>query len=720
MSATSFKLRLSKNRTGSAMLHFGCLLRGGNFFWPSRGIGRELFSKWFLWWIAVGMGSGSYVAPGHAGPASAVSDYSEPFRPQYHFTPEKNWMNDPNGMVFYEGEYHLFYQYNPFGDKWGHMSWGHAVSPDMVHWKHLPLALPEENGVMIFSGSAVVDWNNSSGFGQNGQPPLVAIYTGYNTTNNLQYQCIAYSNDKGRTWTKYSGNPVINLNSKDFRDPKVRWYEPTKRWIMSVSLSAEHKVCFYGSTNLKDWTLLSQFGPAGATTGVWECPDMFELPVEGTHEKRWALVVNMNPGSVAGGSGGQYFIGQFDGTNFIADKDSILLPTPEFAPEGKVIANFEGETYGDWKVTGEAFGPGPVRGKFSNQNPVDGYKGERLVNSYFKDDSKTGTLTSPEFEVTQPFLNFLIGGGAQKATRMDLLVDGKVVRTASGADNERLAWSSWNVREFQGRKAVLQIVDEATGGWGHINVDQITLADAPAHPVAEPALWLDYGKDYYAAVSWSDVPKSDGRRLWLGWMSNWEYGQDVPTSPWRSAMSIPREVGLRKTAEGIRLVQKPVREMEKLRGQHFQFKGGDIDEANAWLEKNAIAGNQLELIVNLDATTTGAQGLKVLAGTMEATVIGVDRDRGDVFVDRTQSGNVNFHEKFSGVQLAPLTTRDSKIKLHVFVDACSVEVFVNNGERVITDLVYPSAGSRRVEFYGPSGGAKIDSIEIWKLKSSWR
>jgi fructan beta-fructosidase len=182
--------------------------------------------------------------------------YSEPFRPQFHFTPEKNWMNDPNGLVYYEGEYHLFYQYNPSGDKWGHMSWGHAVSPDMIHWKHLPLALPEADGVMIFSGSAVVDWNNTSGFGKDGKPPMVAIYTGCRAASDgVQFECIAYSNDKGRTWTKYAGNPVIDINSKDFRDPKVQWYEPTKSWIMTVSLSAQHKVRFYGSPNLKDWTL---------------------------------------------------------------------------------------------------------------------------------------------------------------------------------------------------------------------------------------------------------------------------------------------------------------------------------------------------------------------------------------------------------------------------------------------------------------------------------
>jgi sucrose-6-phosphate hydrolase SacC (GH32 family) len=647
--------------------------------------------------------------------------YSEPFRPQFHFTPEKNWMNDPNGLVFYEGEYHLFYQYNPFGNQWGHMSWGHAVSPDMVHWQHLPLALPEADGVMIFSGSAVVDWNNSSGFGKNGKPPMVAIYTGCRAdSDGVQFECIAYSNDKGRTWTKYAGNPVINRNSKDFRDPKVQWYAPTKSWIMTVSLSAEHKVCFYGSQNLKDWTLLSQFGPAGATGGVWECPDLFELPVPGTDEKRWVLAVNINPGSIAGGSGGQYFIGQFDGTKFTPDPGSILQPTPAFAPAGEVIADFEGTNYGDWKTTGDAFGSGPAQGRLADQNPVDGYLGHGLVNSYFHGDASTGTLTSPEFEITKKYLNFLIGGGSQKETRMDLLVNGQVVRTASGDDAERLAWKSWNVSEFKNQKAVLQIVDQATGGWGHINVDQITLADAPAHPAAESALWFDYGPDYYAAVSWSDIPKSDGRRLWLGWMSNWQYGQDVPTSPWRSAMSIPREVGLRKTSEGIRLVQKPVREMEKLRDQHFKFKGGDIADANAWLAKNHIQGNQLELAVELEPQSAGIEGVKVLKGDKEQTVIGVDRERGTVFVDRTQSGNVNFHPKFSGVYDAPLAARDAKVKLHIFVDACSVEVFVNDGEKVFTMLAFPSADSRGVEFFGADKSAKIRSLDVWTLKSIWK
>ena len=705
---------LAENRLGRIYLHLKCLARGGKWSWHLAGLRREIFGRASAIILAAAFFGATLVCA----LADSSRTYSEPFRPQFHFTPEKNWMNDPNGLVFYEGEYHLFYQYNPYGDKWGHMSWGHAVSPDMVHWKHLSLALPEADGVMIFSGSAVIDWNNSSGFGKDGQPPMVAIYTGCRVdSDGVQFECIAYSNDKGRTWTKYAGNPVIDLKSKDFRDPKVQWHEASKRWIMTVSLSAEHKVCFYGSTNLKEWKLLSKFGPAGATGGVWECPDLFELPVQGTHEKRWVLAVNINPGSIAGGSGGQYFIGQFDGMRFVADKDMLGQSVSEFVPAGKVIADFEGETYGDWKTTGNAFGPGPVKGKFPNQNPVDGYKGERLVNSFFNGDATTGTLTSPEFEVTKPFLNFLIGGGSQKETRMDLWVDGKVVRTASGEDGERLAWKSWDVRELLGKSAKLQIVDEAKGGWGHINIDQIMLADAPARAASEAALWFDYGPDYYAAVSWSDVPKSDGRRLWLGWMNNWQYGQDVPTAPWRSAMSIPREVGLRRTSEGIRLVQKPAREMESLRDEHFHFNGGNSDAANAWLVKNKIAGDQLEILVELEPQSNGVEGVQVLKDTKEATVIGVDRNQGRVFVDRTESGIVNFHPKFASRNAAPLDAPHGKVILHIFVDAGSVEAFVNDGECVFTDLVFPSDDSRGVEFIG---AAKISRLDVWKLKSVWK
>ncbi len=243
----------------------------------------------------------------------------EPYRPQFHFSPRQNWTNDPNGLVWFDGEYHLFYQYNPFGDTWGHMSWGHAVSRDLLHWDELPVALAEENGVMIFTGSTVVDERNTSGFCARSKPCMVALYTGHTPRaangRQLQTQNLAYSNDRGRTWTKYSGNPVLDLQMADFRDPHV--FRSADRWVMAVALPNEHKVLFYGSPDLKKWERLSEFGPAGATGGQWECPTLTEIPIEGSRESRWVLKVGLNPGGLQGGSGEQYFVGSFDGARFV-------------------------------------------------------------------------------------------------------------------------------------------------------------------------------------------------------------------------------------------------------------------------------------------------------------------------------------------------------------------------------------------------------------------
>ncbi|HXK04256.1 MAG TPA: glycoside hydrolase family 32 protein [Verrucomicrobiae bacterium] len=247
------------------------------------------------------------------------------YRPQFHFSPSRNWTNDANGLVWFDGEYHLFFQYNPFGDTWGHMSWGHAVSRDLLRWDELPVALAEENGIMIFTGSTVVDERNTSGFCAGGKPCMVAVYTGHTPRaangRPLQTQNLAYSNDRGRTWTKYSGNPVLNLDLPDFRDPHVFWFAPDRRWIMAVALPNDHKVLFYGSPDLKRWDRLGDFGPAGATAGQWECPTLTEVPVEGSSPRRtrWVLKVGLNPGGLQGGSGEQYFVGRFEGGRFLND-----------------------------------------------------------------------------------------------------------------------------------------------------------------------------------------------------------------------------------------------------------------------------------------------------------------------------------------------------------------------------------------------------------------
>jgi len=266
-------------------------------------------------------------------PAQQAQPAPTPWQPAIHFNAAPNWINDPNGPISFDGQYHLFFQENPSGDQWGHMSWGHAVSSDLTHWKQLPVALTEENGTMIFSGSTVEDRDNTSGLcGEAAQMAagsrhdcLVAIYTG--ASSDRQNQNLAASRDGGTTWTKFAGNPVIDPGLKDFRDPKVFWHAASASWVMVVALPTEHKVRIYRSKNLKEWVQASEFGPAGAVGGAWECPDLIELPVRDYKGKRllkadgvrWVLNVNVNPGGPAGGSADQYFVGQFDGFRFTED-----------------------------------------------------------------------------------------------------------------------------------------------------------------------------------------------------------------------------------------------------------------------------------------------------------------------------------------------------------------------------------------------------------------
>ncbi|KUO00607.1 glycosyl hydrolase family 32 [Streptomyces resistomycificus] len=819
--------------------------------------------------------------------AADTPPYSETYRPQFHFTPEKNWMNDPNGLVYYKGEYHLFYQYNPNGNSWGDMSWGHAVSTDLVHWTELPLALSHDDEEMVFSGSAVVDWNNTTGFGTKNNPPMVAIYTSAYKNGGKQAQSIAYSTDRGRTWTRYQGNPVIDIGSNNFRDPKVQWYEPTKSWLMTVSLSAEHKVQFYSSKNLKDWKLQSEFGPQGATGGVWECPDLFPLAVDGDKKNiKWVLVVNINPGGIAGGSGSQYFIGDFDGKKFTADdKGSYTPPTgtvvqdfegtgfgewtttgtafgqgpatgavdwqgavtgfdgqglansfhggdgatgtltsPEFTvdspylnfkvgggrhpheagtvmdrtpPEGTVLADFEGGTYGDWTATGDAFGTAPANGTLPDQGQVSGFLGDGLANTFLNGDSTTGTLTSPEFTIDKKHINFLIGGGNHPAdsdnpTAVELLVDGQVVRSSTGKDGEALNWDSWDVGDLAGKKAHIKIVDNNSGGWGHLNVDHIMLSDSkaprvsqetsvnlivdgqvvrsatgadsesldwasfdmrpyvgkkaqiqirdmntagwghvmadrftaagkPAKSVVQRADWTDYGKDYYAAVSWENAP--GGKRYMIGWMNNWDYGQSIPTSPWRSAQSIPREMALRTINGRIRLTSKPVGSLESLRHNRPAATASDVTvkSTSKPLIGPTANGKALDIEATFSPKDADRFGLKVRTGAGgEETVIGYDTTTQELYVDRTRSGAGDFNSTFPGVQTAPLKPKNGKVKLRILVDWSSVEVFGGNGEAVITDQIFPDPSSTGVEVFAEGGTATLNHIQAWHLQSIWR
>lgn len=478
--------------------------------------------------------------------APAGSDgASEHLRPRLHFTPPKNFMNDPNGLVYLDGEYHLFYQHNPEGDRWGHMSWGHAASGDLLSWEHLPLALREEGGIMVFSGSAVVDAENTSGL-CDGAPPwscLVAIWTGHG--HDKQTQNLAVSLDRGRTWRKHAGNPVIDLGRDDNRDPKVFWHEPSRRWVMVTVLAGEKKVRFFSSTDLKRWETLSDFGPAGATGGAWECPDLFPLPVDGdASDVRWVLQVDLNPGGRVGGSGAQYFVGRFDGRTFV------------------------------------------------NDNPP------------------------------------------------------------------------------------------------------------------ERTLWVDWGKDFYAVQSYSNLPASPPRVLWIGWMSNWDYANDEPTSPWRGVQSLPRELALRRTPDGIRLVQAPLRELASRRSsaEPRAVKVQADLPGSADIELDVVPGDWTEA------------GFRIFNAVGEEAVVGVRARPLEVFVDRRKSRATPFHEGYPERHAGPARWREGRVSLRVVFDRTTLEVFANDGETVLSERLYPTRAVDRIEPL-ESGRGLASPLRLWELSA---
>lgn len=490
-----------------------------------------------------------------------ISLYQETNRPQIHFTPEKNWMNDPNGPVYFEGEYHIFYQHNPFGDKWGHISWGHAVSTDLLHWEHLPVAIPEDNGVMIFSGCTVVDWNNTSGFGIDGKPPLVGLYTGYTEGNGkIQAKYLAYSNDRGRTWVNYGKNPIIDIQSQDFRDPKVFWHEKNSQWVMVLAKAKERRISFYSSPDLMNWEFMSDFGPVAETTGLWECPDLFELPVKGRPgESHWVLLVSIDRGAPAGGSGCQYFIGDFDGTQFVSQ-----------------------------------------------------------------------------------------------------LANGEV-----------------------------------------------------------PTKWLDYGRDFYATTTFSDIPESDGRRLAIAWMNNWQYAQDLPTSPWRGALTTIRELELVTGDEaGYRLIQKSINEYKHLRQGSVVIGDLELPEGSTSLQPYDIEGDCVEIELTLDMQSATRAGLIVAAGNQYQTVIGYDSLTNELYVDRSNA-SPDFHESYKSISKAPLRAKDGIVSINLFLDQSCLTVSGDDCWSTLSDRIFPGEDHGGISLWSEGGTARLASLRFWPLASAW-
>ena len=478
---------------------------------------------------------------------------NEQHRPQVHFSPQANWINDPNGMVYYKGIYHLFFQYHPYSSVWGPMHWGHATSKDLIQWKEEPIAIYPDSIGTIFSGSAVVDKNNTSGFGKNGQVPLVAIFTQHDTIgekagrNNFQNQSIAYSLDEGKTWTKYAANPVIkNPGLRDFRDPKVMWYEPQKKWIMT--LSANNHIEFYSSADLKDWIKESNFGEGrGAHGGGWECPDLIAVDDNGI--QRWVLIVNLNPGAPNGGSGTQYFVGDFDGKTFTSN---------------------------------------------------------------------------------------------QKDTR-----------------------------------------------------------------------WLEYGPDDYAGITWSNTGK---RKIFLGWMSNWDYANQVPTDPWRNAMTIPRELKLKHIGNDIFITSQPVSELSAIQSPAVSFQNLKVTKSIAIATK--ADKPKFPCRINLDASGIKDFTMVLLNEIGEELLIGYDAKQNQYFIDRTKSGKTDFQKNFAARYVAPRLTDNAAMKISLVIDVSSVELFADDGLTVMTTIFFPNKPYNQIHIQS-AGGILFKKLEYISLKSIW-
>lgn len=654
------------------------------------------------------------------------SAFSELHRPQFHFTPASGWMNDPNGMVYHNGEYHLFYQHNPDSTVWGPMHWGHAISKDLVHWEHMPIALyPDEHGT-IFSGSAVVDTKNTSGLGTNDNPPMVAIFTYHNHEGenagrvDFQTQGIAFSLDNGRTWEKYENNPVLpNPGIRDFRDPKVMWHEESEKWVMSLAV-ADH-ISFYSSPNLLEWEFESDFGAnIGGHGGVWECPDLFKLSVEGTAMEKWVLLVSINPGGPNGGSATQYFVGDFDGSSFkLEDSFKKELLAEPIVPEGKVFADFEGEDYKGWITEGEAFAKGPAKGTLKDQNKVSKFMGKGLVNSFYKGDGTTGKLTSPTFTIESDYINFLVGGGKHKGgTGVNLLINGKAVRTTTGTNSEALSWTSWETKDLKGKKATIEIFDNETEGWGHILVDHIMFSNKPAEN-AEDGIWLDYGTDNYAGVTWSNVPDQDGRRLFIGWMSNWNYANVVPTENWRSAMTVARTLSLAATEKGLRVLSSPVKEIEKLYGVSYAIEAQTVKDNLDISQNGPFQTATFELDLEMEAIGKSDFAIELSNDKNQKVLIGYKANEDKYYIDRSEAGNHAFSDSFGAIHFGPRVSSDNNFSIKLLVDVASVELFADDGKTVMTDIFFPDEKFTKIKLVVNEGQMKILSGKVNSLKSIW-
>ena len=475
----------------------------------------------------------------------------EKYRPVYHHTPLYGWMNDPNGMFYKDGVWHLYFQHNPYGSKWQNLSWGHSSSKDLINWTPEPEAL-EPNGLgMVFSGSCALDTNNTAGYGKDA---VLGLYTSADVS---QTQSLVWSKDNGKTFEFYPANPIITLES-EARDPNMFWDEKAGQWVLLLAHALEHEMLVFTSPDMKEWTLQSSFGKGiGAQGGVWECPDLFKLKVDGTDEEKWVLICNLNPGGPFGGSATQYFVGDFDGKTFKADTDS----------EGKI-----------------------------------------------------------------------------------------------------------------------------------------------------PTKWMDYGKDHYATVSWSDAP--DNRRTVIGWMSNWQYAAEVPTMQYRSANTLPRDLSLFRAPDGnIYLSSAPSPELLALRDKlSVNVKKANIRKKAVRYSLPEANSGVCEILLDVDARKSEQINFIIANNDGEKVVMEYDVADHTLSFDRRESGNVDFSQDFPAVTVSPTFEDNGKISLRIFIDRSSIEVFGNNGQFVMTNLVFPERPYTSLSISSTGGNARIENLKIYSIK----
>ena len=470
------------------------------------------------------------------------------YRPVIHFTPPSNWTNDPNGLVYYSGEYHLFYQHNPYENHWGHMTWAHAVSRDLYTWENLPNAIPERDSTMIYSGSAVIDKNNTSKLCPPGSGDcMVAMYTAQ-VGNSLENQCIAWSADSGRTWQQYKRNPVIDLGKRDFRDPNLFRYD--NAWRVAVSVPPEHKILFYKSPDLVHWQLTGEFGNAGDTSKIWECPDITRVPIAGSDSSVWVLFISSGSPYGDNFTGMQYFIGDFDGKAF--------------------------------------------------------------------------------------------------------------------------------------RETVKQAMPQ----------------------------WLDYGKDFYAAITYNNLP--DSRPVMIGWDNNWVYANDLPLKDYKGMMSVPRSLSIMRLNDRLFVAQQPV----KIPDSFLEENAYEINEVT--LNKGESDIDQINgqaLIIDAELINQSAQkyGLKIFKSEKYATIVGIDTGKKQFYIDRRNSGKVNFNKEFPSIETAPFKQYSDHINLRLIADHSVITLFAEQGTTIMTEQVFPVDRSTGISLFAEGGSAVFKRVRITKI-----